>query len=75
MDGMQATRAIRALDGAVAGIPVVALTANVQAEQVAQCLAAGMDAHLTKPVQIGALVRTMTRFLNAVADAGEVCAA
>ena len=75
MDGMQATRAIRALDGAVAGIPVVALTANVQAEQVAQCLAAGMDAHLTKPVQIGALVRTLTRFLNPVADAGEVCAA
>ncbi len=75
MDGMQATRAIRALEGAVARIPVVALTANVQAEQVALCLESGMDAHLTKPVQIGALVRTLTRFLNPVEDAIEVCAA
>lgn len=59
MDGMDATRAIRALPGPTGRVPVIALTANVQPEQVQACRAAGMDAHVGKPIQVGELVATM----------------
>uniref|UniRef100_A0A6H1ZPH0 Histidine kinase n=1 Tax=viral metagenome TaxID=1070528 RepID=A0A6H1ZPH0_9ZZZZ len=56
MDGLDATRAIRASGGATARTPIVALTANVQPEQVQMCRDAGMDAHVGKPIQIGELL-------------------
>jgi CheY-like chemotaxis protein len=59
MDGMDATRAIRAGGGPASTTPIIALTANVQPEQVAACRAAGMDAHVGKPIQVGELLRTM----------------
>lgn len=49
MDGLEATRAIRALDGDRAKVPIVALTANAFADDVRQCEAAGMNAHVGKP--------------------------
>ena len=49
LNGLDATRRIRALPGRVASVPIVALTANVFPEQIALCRAAGMDDHLTKP--------------------------
>jgi len=64
MDGMQATRAIRALGGAAARVPILALTANVQAAQVALCLEAGMDAHLAKPISVVDLLSTVAAALN-----------
>lgn len=56
MDGLAATRAIRALSGPVARIPVIGLSANVLTEQVAACRAAGMDDHLGKPVDMDRLI-------------------
>ena len=50
MDGYEATRRIRRLQGEVAGIPIVALTANVMRRDLDACLAAGMDDTLTKPI-------------------------
>ena len=50
MDGLAAARAIRALGGDVARIPIIALTANVLADQVAFYRAQGMDAHVAKPI-------------------------
>jgi response regulator RpfG family c-di-GMP phosphodiesterase len=50
MDGLEATRRIRALDGAVRDLPIVALSANVMAEQIARCREAGMNDHLAKPI-------------------------
>ncbi|WP_419252093.1 ATP-binding protein [Caulobacter sp. ErkDOM-YI] len=50
MDGLTATRSIRALDGDVAGIPIIALTANVLADQVAFYRDQGMDDHVGKPI-------------------------
>lgn len=60
MDGLDATRAIRASGGPLARMPIVALTANVQPEQVQMCRDAGMDAHVGKPIQIGELLAAMT---------------
>ncbi|HPB76661.1 MAG TPA: response regulator [Chromatiaceae bacterium] len=52
MDGYEATRQIRALDPQV---PIIALTANAFAEDIAKTRAAGMNAHLCKPIDIGQL--------------------
>ena len=55
MDGLEATRRIRALGGAVARIPIFGLTAHAAAAEHEACRAAGMDRVITKPVTIGAL--------------------
>ena len=51
MDGLQATRVIRALDGARASIPIIALTANAFAEDIEACRQAGMNDFVVKPVR------------------------
>lgn len=63
MDGMEATRRIRALPGAVA-IPIVAMTANAMAQDIEACLAAGMDEHISKPIEAEAFLRTVKRFIS-----------
>jgi PAS domain S-box-containing protein len=55
LDGLEATRRIRALGGALASIPIFGLTAHAAAAEHAACRAAGMDRVITKPVTIGAL--------------------
>jgi signal transduction histidine kinase/ActR/RegA family two-component response regulator len=50
MDGLAAARAIRALDRAASKVPIIALTANVLADQVAFYRAQGMDDHVGKPI-------------------------
>lgn len=49
IDGLEATRRIRSLTGSRGLRPIIALTAQTFAEQVAECKEAGMDAHLSKP--------------------------
>ena len=49
IDGLEATRRIRALPNARGRVPIVALTAHAFTEQVAECRKAGMDSHLSKP--------------------------
>ncbi|MBQ3304934.1 MAG: response regulator, partial [Clostridia bacterium] len=62
MDGLAATRAIRALDRPdAATIPIIALTANAFEEDVRQCLQAGMNAHLSKPVEMDQLKAALRR--------------
>ena len=52
MDGLEATRAIRAMDRSdAAAIPIIALTANAFDEDVQRSLQAGINAHLSKPVE------------------------
>ncbi|MDR3038452.1 MAG: response regulator [Candidatus Adiutrix sp.] len=64
LDGYQATRAIRALERSDArSVPIVALTANAFREDIDRALAAGMNAHLAKPVKRENLVEVMFRFL------------
>ena len=64
MDGLEATRAIRALGGTVARTPILALTANVQPEHVERCRDAGMDAHVGKPIQVDELFQTIAAVLT-----------
>jgi CheY-like chemotaxis protein len=64
MDGLDATRGIRGLDRADAKtVPIIALTANAFEEDVKRCLEAGMDAHLSKPVDIDVLTLTLGRMI------------
>ncbi len=63
MDGLEATRQIRLLDGPNARIPIVALTANaMQADQDA-CRAAGMDDFLSKPINRDSLTACLARWI------------
>ena len=57
MDGMQATRAIRAEEAAIGRprIPIVALSANAFHHQISEYLRAGMDTHVSKPIDLSAL--------------------
>jgi CheY-like chemotaxis protein len=64
MDGLAATRAIRGLKGAVATVPIVALTANVFPDHRDACRAAGMDDFLGKPLTPAALDRVLARAMN-----------
>jgi PAS domain S-box-containing protein len=50
MDGLAATREIRALGGAFAELPIIALTADTGPRHVARCAAAGMTGHVAKPI-------------------------
>lgn len=61
MDGYAATRAIRAMGGAKARIPIVAMTANVMQAEVQQCLDAGMDAFIPKPFKQEELVAAIRK--------------
>ncbi|MEH6699251.1 MAG: PAS domain-containing protein [Brevundimonas sp.] len=65
MDGLMATREIRAMAGGPGQTPIIALTANVQPEQVRLCHEAGMDAHVGKPIQVAELMATISRVLGA----------
>ena len=61
MNGLEATRAIRALDRPDAKtVPIIAMTANAFAEDVQQCLEAGMNAHLAKPLDLDRMFSTIT---------------
>ena len=60
MDGLEATRVIRAMEREDAKrIPIIALTANAFDEDVQNSLQAGMNAHLNKPVEAESLIRTL----------------
>ena len=66
MNGYEATRAIRALeDKALAGIPIIAMTANVFQEDVQAAEHAGMNGHIPKPLDIRVMMDTITEVLLA----------
>ncbi len=65
MDGLEATRRIRALGNSRAQVPIVALTAQVFAEQIEECRAAGMNSHLAKPFAYDALLEAVAQAARA----------
>ena len=65
MDGITATKTIRAMDRTdAATIPIIALTANAFDEDVQQSLQAGMNAHLSKPVEPDVLFETLEKLIR-----------
>ncbi|MEG1988859.1 MAG: ATP-binding protein, partial [Oscillibacter sp.] len=65
MDGMEATRAIRAMAREDAGtVPILAMTANAFAEDREETRAAGMNDHLSKPVSPEELLTALTRWIS-----------
>jgi signal transduction histidine kinase/FixJ family two-component response regulator len=63
MDGLAATRAIRALEGAVKNIPIIALTADAMNNAQEEALAAGVNFFVTKPVHMAELQEAIERCL------------
>jgi CheY-like chemotaxis protein len=62
MNGLDATRAIRAMEDPWArSIPIVAMTADAFAENVTECLNAGMNGHIAKPVDIKLVIKEIRR--------------
>ena len=65
MDGLEATRALRALDREDAKtVPVIAMTANAFDDDVQRSLQAGMSAHLSKPVEPERLYETLDQLIH-----------
>ena len=63
MDGYEATRRIRALNTEIASIPIIAMTANAFDEDKEKALAAGMNGHLAKPINICLLKKAIAKAL------------
>ncbi len=64
MDGYEATRAIRALpQKAISHIPIIAMTANAFDEDRQKSRAAGMNAHITKPVDVEKLLKVLDKLI------------
>lgn len=61
MNGLDATRAIRALPNWAAQIPIIAMTADAFSENVAECLEAGMNGHIAKPIDIKLVLKEIRR--------------
>jgi signal transduction histidine kinase/DNA-binding response OmpR family regulator/Pyruvate/2-oxoacid:ferredoxin oxidoreductase delta subunit len=65
MDGYEATRGIRSLAiPKAANIPIIAMTANVFREDIENCLAAGMNGHLGKPLDFDDVVKKLSSYLK-----------
>ena len=62
MNGLEATRAIRKLANPVArNIPIIAMTADAFSENVAECIEAGMNGHIAKPIDVKVVIKEIRR--------------
>lgn len=65
MDGYEAARTIRALpDEALAGVPIIAMTANAFSEDVKKAEEAGMNGHIAKPIDMNAMINVLRDVLG-----------
>jgi two-component system sensor histidine kinase/response regulator len=65
LDGYEATREIRMLEAGQRHIPIVALTAHAMKDDAVKCMAAGMDYHLTKPLDRERLQACLNHYFDA----------
>ena len=69
MNGLEATREIRKLENPyAAGIPIIAMTADAFSENVAECLDAGMNGHIAKPIDINHVIKELKKIQQAKPD-------
>ena len=65
MNGLDATRAIRKLENPwAASIPIIAMTADAFSENVTECLNAGMDGHIAKPVDVKLVIKEVLKIVE-----------
>jgi CheY-like chemotaxis protein len=62
LDGIEVTRALRAMGGRFGDLPIIALSANALSPQIERCLEAGMSAHLAKPFTSKSLCDTVAHW-------------
>ena len=62
MNGLEATRTIRKLeDPWASSIPIIAMTADAFSENVTECMNAGMNGHIAKPIDIKLVIKEIRR--------------
>ncbi len=66
MDGIAATKAIRALPPPRSALPIIALTVNSAHEQLAECLSAGMNGYIVKPFTSDSMLLELTRVMSLI---------
>jgi CheY-like chemotaxis protein len=65
MDGLEATRRIRAMpEQRLKTLPIIAMTAHVFKSDIEECLAAGMDDHIGKPLDIDDIMKKLNKYLH-----------
>lgn len=64
MTGYEATEAIRSSERPDSDIPIIAMTADAFAEDIRKCLSCGMNAHISKPVDVNEVLRLLKRFIK-----------
>src|SRR5207248_620637 len=67
MDGYQATAKLRS-DARFAALPIIAMTAHATIEEKQRCLAAGMNDHISKPIDPSAMFETVARYYRSAAE-------
>ncbi len=75
MGGLEACRIFRASEAPGRHVPIVALTADAMKDQIEACDAAGMDAHISKPILMEKLIETVTGLLDGREDSPPMAAA
>jgi len=64
MTGYEATKAIRKLDRADSNIPIIAMTADAFSEDVKRCLDCGMNAHISKPIELQKIIDQLEKYIK-----------
>ncbi len=64
MNGYEAAEAIRAVGRRDADIPIIAMTADAFSEDIKKCLDCGMNAHISKPIDIADVMRILERYIT-----------
>jgi len=73
VDGLTATRTIRALAGERGRVPIIGVTANAFAEDRQECLAAGMNGYVSKPVSMAGLSAAIAAAIRPQSEKNEIC--
>jgi CheY-like chemotaxis protein len=71
VDGLEATRRIRAMHSAISGIRIIGVTAGASAPEVLECQQAGMDSCIGKPLTLRAVEDALSQVRKRIPDAGD----